>query len=233
MSVVLAIIGGFVDAAGYLALFHLFTSHMSGNSAASGAFAGVGQWREALHRAFPIPCFVVGVILGAAITEVAMRRKFRSPFALALLVEALLLLLCMLMGNALFVNGAIVRSARWQFYSLVALPAVAMGVQNATLRRVGRLHVRTTYISELLTHFGEAFVVSCFRAHQRRAMYLRMAVYGGLWAAFTVGAICGGFAEVRWGLNAFVIPLCGLALVIVQDLIAPLAVRSNGSKKSV
>ena len=194
---------------------------MSGNSAAMGAFVGQGAWREALHRAFPIPVFVVGVVVGALLTEIAIRRRFRSPFAITLGVEAVLLALLMVFG------GGIQNESDGKFYVLAALPALAMGMQNATLRRVGSLSIRTTYVTGMLTDFAEAGAEYILGVQPRRAMLWQMALYGGLWVAFAVGAIGGGYAVTRWGLHALLIPLCGLALVIAQDFIQPIEFPSR------
>jgi uncharacterized membrane protein YoaK (UPF0700 family) len=224
LSLMLAAIAGFVDAAGYLLLFHLFTAHMSGNSAAMGAFLGQNNWREALHRAFPIPVFVVGVVIGALLTEISLQRNFRSPYALALAVEMVLLALLLLFG------GDVHNQNGRQFYALAALPALAMGMQNATLRRVGSLHIRTTYVTGMLTNFAEAGAEYILGAKPRRAMLWQMTLYGGLWVAFAAGAIGGGYAEARWGIHAMIAPLCALALVIAQDWIKPIARHSDVRK---
>jgi uncharacterized membrane protein YoaK (UPF0700 family) len=221
IAILLAAIAGFVDAAGYLALFHLFTAHMSGNSAAMGAFLGQNEWREALHRAFPIPVFVAGVVIGALLTEISLMHNFRSPFAVALATEAALLLLLMLFSDSIQTGTG------WKFYALTALPALAMGVQNATLRRVGSLHIRTTYVTGMLTNFGEAVSGYLLHARSRRVMLWQMALYGGLWFAFAAGAIGGGYAETHWGLRALAIPLWGLVLIIAQDLMQPIAIRTQ------
>jgi uncharacterized membrane protein YoaK (UPF0700 family) len=81
LAVLLAWVAGFVDAVGYLSLSHLFLAHMSGNSAAMGAYFGQGRWGAAFHRAFPIPMFVLGVAAGAALNEAASRRGVRSLFS--------------------------------------------------------------------------------------------------------------------------------------------------------
>jgi len=49
----LAIIGGFVDAVGYLALFRLFTAHMRGNTVAGGADLAQQEWSEAVPPQHP------------------------------------------------------------------------------------------------------------------------------------------------------------------------------------
>lgn len=215
----LAWVAGFVDAAGFLLLAHLFTAHMSGNSAAMGAYFGQGSWREAIHRATPIPFFVAGVGAGAALAEVAWRRAIRSPLTVVLCVQAALLALLMLAGARLAASGA---------YALaVSVPSFAMGLQNATIRRVGSASIRTTFVSGVLCDFAENVVAWLFLmrdddAGAGRSRLAQAAIYATIWLAFAVGAICGSVAAGRWSFHAFVIPVAVLAVIAAWDLVWPL-----------
>lgn len=122
VAILLAWIGGAVDAIGYVALFHLFTAHMSGNSVAMGAHLGREEWPEAFRRMFPIPVFVLGCALGGIVTELAGRRGARSVFAPALVLEASLLVAFMICGSTDFSDGAVRANPAWKFYLLAALP---------------------------------------------------------------------------------------------------------------
>ncbi len=73
LILLLAFIGGWVDAYGYLVLVQLFTAHMSGNSIAMTVYAGKADWARAFHRAFPIPLFVLGIFLGGTTNRVLSR----------------------------------------------------------------------------------------------------------------------------------------------------------------
>jgi uncharacterized membrane protein YoaK (UPF0700 family) len=239
-AILLAWVAGFVDAVGYLTLFKLFTAHMSGNSAALGAYLGQGHWSEAFHRAFPIPLFVLGVALGAGLTEIAVHRGVRSPFSIALGIEAMLLLLFMLLGNRELRAGTLRRDMGWVLYPLASLPSLAMGLQNATLRRVGSEHVRTTYITGMLTDMAESGVkylfwlgaeargrgmagfVGALRRSSRQTSWFETLLSGGIWSAFIAGAALGGFMLGMWQLWSLSLPLVGLAVVIAQDLIRPI-----------
>ena len=66
----LAWVGGFVDAAGFLVLMGLFTAHMSGNSTGLGVALATGHWDEAIRRGFVIPIFVLATMAGVAWIEV-------------------------------------------------------------------------------------------------------------------------------------------------------------------
>lgn len=239
IATLLAWAAGAVDAIGYLTLFHLFTAHMSGNSVAMGAHLGQQQWSEAFRRMFPVPVFILGVAIGGVVTELAGRRGLRSVFAPALALEAVLLAIFMLGGSVDFSGGAIRAGPAWRFYALAGLPAAAMGLQSATLRRVGGQAVRTVYITGLLTNLTEDGVAFLFRFSDRargarsrptnktlhvlpkpsaRRMALLSAIYGG----YLCGAVLGSYMELRWALFSLLLPLCGLALVIGCDLIRPI-----------
>lgn len=235
-TLLLAWVGGFVDAVGFLALFHLFTAHMSGNSVWLGTYLGVGNWRLGLHHLFPIPLFVLGVAIGTAAVELARRRRMRNPFVPALLLETALLALFMLCGSAFIVNGSVRTETVWAFYLLAALPALAMGVQNATLRRVAGQTLHTTYITGVLNGLAEESVhVLFWLREQTRTAGLRHALRAApaqpalraavaaalLWLAYVTGAVSGGFAKHRWELYALALPLAVLAATIVAESVRP------------
>lgn len=237
LTIVLAATGGVVDAISFLTLAHLFTAHMSGNSAALGAYLGSGDWADGLHRLTPIPLFVVGVALSAALIEVAVRRGVRSSLAVALALEAALLLIFRVYGSFFFYRGTFSVGKAWEYDLLVALLAVPMGVQTAALQRVGGMTVHTTYITGMLTNFAKEGVAYLFWRFDRRRggnasaaqgivpaqpSLFRTLLSGGTWCAFLGGAIAGGFMVVNLRLNAVIIPLVILAGLILIDLWRPL-----------
>ena len=235
-TLLLGWVGGFVDAVGFLALFHLFTAHMSGNSVWFGTYLGVGNWRLGLHHLFPIPLFVAGVALGTAAVELARRFRLRAPFVPALLLEAVLLALFMVCGSACTVDGAVHTETVWAFYLIAALPALAMGVQNATLHRVGERLLPTTYVTGVLNGLATEGVHLLFwLGEQTRAVGLRPALRAApaqpalraavasalLWLAYVAGAVSGGYAKHRWELYALIAPLAALAATIAAASIQP------------
>lgn len=240
----LAWAAGGVDAVGYLTLFHLFTAHMSGNSAAMGAEVGRGAWTEGFRRLFPIPVFVAGVALGAVVTETGLRRKAVRPLLPTLGLEVALLAGFLFWGHALQGQRELHAPAGPAYYGLAALPALAMGVQNAALRRVGKVNVRTTYVTGMLTNFTETAVevgywlrdrtkgrgrrrlLLALRVAPRRPAARRISLFGGIWAVYVVGALLGGALQGRWGFWALLPPLAGLLGLIVADLRAPLPAES-------
>jgi len=233
----MAWVAGCVDAVGYLSLYHLFTAHMSGNMAAMGAYLGEGQWREALYRASPIPFFLLGVIIGTILTEWTIRCGLRSPFSVVLTLEALALGTIIFFGNA--PQGGLQTETVTEFYLLAALPALSMGLQSTTFRRVGRYTIRTSYITGTLTALSEEVVKYLFWSYDRthrhemesaglhpatvnQIVLKRIFLSGGLVLGFALGATFGGFAHQLWQLRSLIFPLVALLFVIAFDLIHPL-----------
>lgn len=248
LALMLAWIAGNVDAIGYLTLGRLFTAHMSGNTAAMGAESGAGQWAQVWQRVLPIPLFVVGVGVGYTLAEIAKRRQARSPFAPVFGLEALLLLAFLLWGGLRLHGGVIKPTAGWEYGALVALPAVAMGVQNSTLHRVGNQNVRTTYISGMLTNFAEQSVELLLwlkdQLHgdtdhrsrvwgmlvQQKELHLA-SLFIGIWCSFVIGAVMGATALQSWAMKALLLPLIGTLTVIGVDRVHPIAQQQMDAKK--
>ena len=241
LALALAWVAGDIDAIGYLVLFHLFTAHMSGNSVGMGLYLGQQQWGEALHRAFPIPMFIFGIALSTVLTEIVVRRGTRSSFALLIGIEAILLLIFLLFGSQVMHDGSISAGPLWEFYTLAALPAIAMGIQSATLRRVGGQTIHTTYVTGMLTRLTEEATLyalwlhdhlrrksqvhlgKLLRVSSRQQSLNRALLFGGIWSSYIVGAIIGGYTELHWGLWSVAESLCVLSGLIVVDLIWPIA----------
>lgn len=114
-------------------------------------------------------------------------------------------------GSRLNHNGSIQPNVAWKFYLLAALPIIAMGLQNPTLRRVGNRTVRTTYVTGMLTNMAEQGVAYLFwlydhmigrtigrivkslRVSARQRSLNRVILYGGIWGGYIIGAILGGY----------------------------------------
>jgi uncharacterized membrane protein YoaK (UPF0700 family) len=232
IAVLLSCVAGAVDAIGYIVLAHLFTAHMSGNAVALGAAIGQAHWDTAIERAITIALFAAGIAAGTVAGDVAAARGGRHPTVAVFALEmALLAALLVCGGRAMGADGIAVRG--WRFYGLVALPTLAMGMQNATLRSAGRLRVRTTYISGVLTHLVSATVQTLWRPRRGRSPARagrtgEIALYGGVLVSYILGAVAASVAELSWGTVALVLPLAGLAVVIASDLAHPREVVRRG-----
>ncbi len=222
MALTLALVGGFVDAVGYITLLGVFIAHMSGNSAAMGAHFGQGKFAPGVARAAPIPLFVLGVAGGAMLIEQLTRRGIRSTAAVVLGLEACLLLAVMLLGDASLSHGVVAAQNGWTFYVLIFLAATAMGLQTSALRRLAGKTVRTTFVTGMLTHLGEEAAKFVLPSTRPSASSSRLRLLTAVWVCYAAGAILGGWGHDQWALNALIIPLVILVAVIGVDLVRPI-----------
>ena len=242
LAVVLAAVAGFVDVVGYLALFGIFTAHMSGNSAAFGAAVGRGLVAEIALRGLPILFFVVGVAVAGAVIELLARADVRSPTAVALSAEVLCLV-GLMAYSGLAVPGQVRRNTV-AFFVLVALAVGAMAIQTAALRRVGGRTVRTTYVTGMLTRLAEGIVNYAFLrldVHQGRigaadgrlrlrSARRRILLLAGVWVAYAAGGILGAVLDDHWRIRCLAVPVAVLVVVIVVDLTRPVRPPQSGEE---
>lgn len=155
-----------------------------------------------------------------------MRRRLSA----GLVIEIVLLWVFFFFGRAWVQSVDIASQAPAKFYCLVGLLAVAMGVQNVSLRRVRSQSVHTGYVTGMLTQSVENGVKALFAAYDRIRNRVAepvgepvkgMIFYAGVWLSFTFGAVCGGIGESRWSFSSLLAPLGVLTCVIVCDLIRP------------
>ena len=225
-AILLAWIAGFVDSLGYLELSHVFTAHMSGNAAALGAHVGQGDWHEAMIRGMAIPPFVFGVALGVMAEATVDRRNPRAQLVPAFIME-LACLGAFLLLRSFQRTGSPPAGQSVPLFP-VCLLAVAMGLQSATLRRVGETRIRTTYVSGMLTNMTENGVRYLIYRWRHRAgsvaastpskPYGRLtATFGLIFVAFIVGGACGGFGQMSWGPPSLLAPIMCLLVLTLQD----------------
>jgi uncharacterized membrane protein YoaK (UPF0700 family) len=211
LAIVLAALGGWVDAVGFLTLFGLFTAHLSGNTARLGVAFGRGEMTTALTYAVPIIVFFGGAVLGVAFMT-ARQARGRGAMAPLLAVEALLLAAFMTVGAVVRDAGDLTpRSAA--YYGLAVLAVAAMGLQTVALRHAAGVPVHTTFITGMVTHLAEAIVGLVRRDGQAPAQ--GVGVYGGLVAAYVAGAVSGSALERAWALWALSLPIAVLVLLTV------------------
>jgi uncharacterized membrane protein YoaK (UPF0700 family) len=142
---VLTFTTGLVDAVSFLGLGHVFTANMTGNVVLLGfGVAGSGDL-PVVAPLVSLGAFLVGAGAGGIL---AARMADRHPrhMALALVIELSLL------GTAALLAAAIdVRPGTASGHVVIAMLALAMGVRNATVRRIGVPGLTTTVLTMTLT----------------------------------------------------------------------------------
>ncbi len=136
---------GMVDAVSYLGLGHVFTANMTGNVVLLGFGIARAGGLPIVAPIVSMGSFLIGSAAGGML---ASRLAHRHPthFGIALAVEGTLIAVAAViaaLGNPkpLAVSGDV----------LIALLALAMGVRNATVRKIGVADLTTTVLTMTLT----------------------------------------------------------------------------------
>lgn len=239
----LTVIGGFVDAVGYIALFQIFTANMSGNSVHVGMYLGNLDFSELARPACAIVAFLTGSTLTRIAMTVAGRKGMRRIATYTLTFEALLLVAFARATPAMKL-GQIVDLHSAAYFFLVALLAFAMGVQTATLTHVGALTVYTTFVTGTLTKISESLTRSLFwiydqaiqsgsamsdivRLATKQKDVRETAFLVATWTCYVVGAALGTFSKRQWELRSLYIPVAVLIAFIVLDQLRPIGVQEE------
>jgi uncharacterized membrane protein YoaK (UPF0700 family) len=239
VALALTTIGGFVDAFGFLALSNVYTANMSGNTVQLAVHAGSGGWGTAGLHAYTVAMFLAGLIVSGIVIELGIRWHVRRLLAAAMAIEGALLVAFALLGSDLLRGGAAASGPEgWPLYLLIAVAAVAMGIQNTTLRMAGILRVYTTHVTGTITQFSEAMVDWLFARGRRERQSdpgegrqppgRRALLMAGLWLGFLAGAVLAAVLRPLWGMAALGLPIAGVATVGLADLLHPLE-REDGN----
>lgn len=178
----LALLAGFVDALGFLALGGVFVSFMSGNSTrlSVGLVEPVPLVTAILPLAI-IVLFVIGVMAG----KLVRHYRPRNPATSILAFMSLLLL-----------TGALVYQCG---FLLMAVPfmVIAMGAANNVFVREGEVAIGVTYMTGTLVKLGQH--LASLWLGQPRHHWLS---HFFLWAALITGAILGAFSYHHFQLSS-------------------------------
>lgn len=242
IALALTVVGGFVDAIGYIALFEVFTANMSGNSVHVGMYLARQDWPNLLRPLCSIAAYVIGMTLTRIAIEVAGRKGIRRIASFLLAVETVLLI-CFARATPAMHLGQIVDLYSPAYFTLVALLAFAMGVQTATLTHIGALTIYTTFVTGTLTKLTESFTRALFWAYDklrelgRLSQVVRLAprqrdvregtMLASTWTCYLVGATLGTLMKQRWELRALYLPVVVLLLFIVVDQLRPIDVEET------
>ncbi|OLZ69415.1 hypothetical protein AV521_17995 [Streptomyces sp. IMTB 2501] len=203
---ILTVVSGLIDAVSYLGLGRVFTANMTGNVVVLGFAAAGAPGFSVPHTATSLVCFLLGAVAGGRVAAHAGSGSRRRWTRLTLTAEAVLV------GVSAAVAFAWPDTSGTR-YALIALTAFAMGLRNATVRKLGIADLTTTVLTMTLTglaaesRLGDA---TGHRSPRRTASVIAM----------SVGACLGALLVLRHGL--------GIPLLIAAVASGVLAVVASG-----
>jgi uncharacterized membrane protein YoaK (UPF0700 family) len=145
LLVVLTIVTGLVDAVSYVALGHVFVANMTGNVVFLGFALAGAPGLSAVASLVALGGFALGALAGGRIATRLGRHRgwhLRTATAAAFVLVAIAVVLSAIAGQP------VSQDAR---YSLIVVLALAMGLQNATARRLAVPDLTTTVLTLTVT----------------------------------------------------------------------------------
>jgi uncharacterized membrane protein YoaK (UPF0700 family) len=147
LGAVLAFIAGAVNAGGFLAV-HQYTSHMTGFVSSISDNLVLGDVLLVVAGIGSLASFISGAAATAIMVNWARHRQLQGEYAIALVAEAVLLLLFGLLGAYLDAYLDITVPLT------VILLCFIMGLQNATMTKMSNAEIRTTHLTGVVTDLG-------------------------------------------------------------------------------
>jgi uncharacterized membrane protein YoaK (UPF0700 family) len=203
MMVLMTVVTGLVDAFSYLVLGHVFVANMTGNIVFLGfALAGAPGFSISASLA-ALGAFVVGAAIGGRLFV------YRSTHRGSLLVTAASIQSVFLAIAFILATQTANPSTGGYRFALIGMMGIAMGLQNATARKLAIPDLTTTVLTLTITgmvadlgHVKQLSITNVRRAVSILGMFI-----GGL-----AGAILVLHAQIYWPLLLAVV---GILAVVV------------------
>ena len=245
VALVLTFASGSVDIVGYLGIYHFFTAHLTGTTVQLGHNAIAKNRLDVISAAAILAAFLIGSVCGRIIIEIGSRRRIRSIASVTLAIEILILVSVAYAVSSLLHNSQAPLANSGNPYWALALLSVAMGIQTATLTRIGPLTVHTTFVTGMVNKLAQLVSHIAFRTydllhgchgvekvrHARRSDIQKAAFLFAVWAFYAGGAMAGTLSFARWGVHALALPAVLMLLAIFTDQAFPLSTQEEEEEK--
>jgi uncharacterized membrane protein YoaK (UPF0700 family) len=181
--VLLTLTSGMVDAVSYLKFGHVFVANMTGNVIFLGFVAAGYREISAVGSVIALAAFLAGALAGGGLV---LRAKNQAHLLLAATSVKFCLSVIALLVAALSAVAADTAAA----YVVIAILAVAMGIQNAAARKIAAPDFTTTVLTMTITGIAADLTAGASPKLVRRLLSVAAMFLGAL----TMIAICCFFA---------------------------------------
>ncbi|MGD1022787.1 MAG: YoaK family protein [Candidatus Sulfotelmatobacter sp.] len=192
LSLGLAFVGGYGDAAGFV-LARTFTGHLTGNLVLGAIAAAAHDWRAMLGHLSAIVTFLIGIVL-----SVLLVRPLKAWSSWPLLPTIMGIEIILILAASLALASGVAHGVE----IFVIFVSLALGLQNGAFRRAGGISVHTTYLTGMITslisteaeQYASQVVPPPVSAHDPKISLLC-----GIWIAFVLGAGTGAAMVLHFG----------------------------------
>ena len=227
VALMLTFAAGGVDIVGYLTVYHTFAAHMTGDTVHLGNSLVDARWMDAALAGSVIAAFLFGSIVGRVVIEMGTRSRVRRVATANLLLEAALIVLVVALRTLNTAHTIV----------LLAILGAAMGLQTATLTRIGSLTVHTTFVTGMLNKLAQLLSHAAFVSYDmlrgrgdvsHRSQILRQASFiFSVWFLYLAGAVFGTWMRALVGVWALAVPVALISASIAVDRLSPLSLEEE------
>jgi uncharacterized membrane protein YoaK (UPF0700 family) len=200
-GILLAIVGGFLDAYTFVGRGGVFANAQTGNIVLLGIYASEGEWRQALVHVPPILACVIGVIVVESIKKISSRLSILDWAQAVLIIEIIVLFIIGFIPNT--VPNIVVT---------VTVSFVA-SIQVSSFRKLVDSPYTTTMSTGNLRSASQAVYIAITQRDKESG--IRAIRYFAIILSFLLGAFLGGLLTLIIGVKS----IWGAVIVLVIAVI--------------
>ncbi len=216
MIALLSFIGGYVDTFGFIALFGLFTAHITGNFVLMGAML-VNPMQGGLLKLLAFPAFLLGVA-ASRIIVLDYEQRQKSPLKILFAVQGILLTGFMIAG----LQAPLPLESDTELAAIFAgmLGAAAMAIQSAGGRTTLAGIVHTTVMTGNVTHMviDVVDIVYSKNAELKARATARLRQLAPAVSAFFLGALSAAGGYLEYGYLSVSLPILLLVILLFSPM---------------
>lgn len=179
--VCLGLVGGYLNAIGFIDLGGLYPAAMTGNTTQLGVAIVKFEWMRVFLIGSTVFCFFMGGILSSYLQRAIVHPSLE------------LVLMIVVVSAAQFVRMVTNDPVPWE----LPLLACGMAMQGETLSRFSGSSIQTIVVTNTLLKFADALVGRYLRYDKaRRTSLVDVIVPGSAWTAYLIGAGSGVVASM-------------------------------------
>lgn len=213
MISLLSFIGGYVDTFGFIALFGLFTAHITGNFVLMGAML-VHPMQGGLLKLLAFPAFLLGVAVSRIIV-LDFEQRQKSALKVLFIVQGILLAGFMTAG----LMAPLPLESDTELAAILAgmLGAAAMAIQSAGGRTTLAGVVHTTVMTGNVTHMiiDITDILYSKDSGLRERAKARLHQLAPAVTSFFIGALCAAGGYLSFGYWSVGLPILLLAILLI------------------